>query len=71
MSRGPRLVELLEVRRVLESAATAPAAARITPDRLAEVDKHLTAISDNGRRPATGTRSPPLDAGRARVQSSP
>ncbi|CAL9655461.1 HTH-type transcriptional regulator LutR [Streptomyces sp. enrichment culture] len=44
LSRGPRLVELLEVRRVLESAATALAAARITPDRLAEVARHLAAM---------------------------
>ncbi|CAL9358720.1 FCD domain-containing protein [Streptomyces sp. Tu 3180] len=44
LSRGPRLVELLEVRRVLESTATALAAARITPDRLAEVARHLAAM---------------------------
>ncbi|GGQ17884.1 GntR family transcriptional regulator [Streptomyces griseomycini] len=44
LSRGPRLVELLEVRRVLESAATALAAARITPERLAEVARHLAAM---------------------------
>ncbi|MFF9623244.1 FadR/GntR family transcriptional regulator [Streptomyces griseosporeus] len=44
LSRGPRLVELLEVRRVLESAATAQAAARITPDRLAAVEGHLSAM---------------------------
>ncbi|MFG2944557.1 FadR/GntR family transcriptional regulator [Streptomyces adustus] len=44
LSRGPRLVELLEVRRVLESTAAALAAARITPDRLAEVERHLTAM---------------------------
>lgn len=45
LSRGRRLVELLEVRRVLESAATALAAARITPDRLAEVGRHLAAMN--------------------------
>lgn len=45
LSRGPRLVELLEVRRILESTATALAAARITPDQLAEVEKHLTAMN--------------------------
>ncbi|MFF8032075.1 MULTISPECIES: FadR/GntR family transcriptional regulator [unclassified Streptomyces] len=45
LSRGRRLVELLEVRRVLESTATALAAARITPDRLAEVGKHLAAMN--------------------------
>jgi DNA-binding FadR family transcriptional regulator len=44
LSQGGRLVELLEVRRVLESAATALAAARITPEQLAEVEKHLTAM---------------------------
>ncbi|MEU3252445.1 FadR/GntR family transcriptional regulator [Streptomyces sp. NPDC006997] len=44
LSRGPRLVELLEIRRVLESTATALAAARITPDQLAEVERHLTAM---------------------------
>jgi DNA-binding FadR family transcriptional regulator len=45
LSRGERLVELLEVRRILESTATALAAARITPDRLAEVEEHLTAMN--------------------------
>ncbi|MFF9486260.1 FadR/GntR family transcriptional regulator [Streptomyces sp. NPDC014676] len=45
LSRGRQLVELLEVRRVLESHATALAAARITPDRLAEVGKHLAAMN--------------------------
>ncbi|MGW0188779.1 FadR/GntR family transcriptional regulator [Streptomyces sp. NPDC003362] len=45
LSRGERLVELLEVRRVLESTATALAAARITPERLAEVEEHLTAMN--------------------------
>lgn len=44
LSRGPSLVELLEVRRVLESTATALAAARITPERLAEVGRHLAAM---------------------------
>ncbi|MFJ2111324.1 MULTISPECIES: FadR/GntR family transcriptional regulator [unclassified Streptomyces] len=44
LSRGPQLVELLEVRRVLESTATALAAARIGPERLAEVEKHLLAM---------------------------
>ncbi|MGV9559234.1 FadR/GntR family transcriptional regulator [Streptomyces sp. NPDC003401] len=44
LSPGPRLVELLEVRRVLESAAAALAAARITPDRLAVVEGHLAAM---------------------------
>ncbi|MGW3664314.1 FadR/GntR family transcriptional regulator [Streptomyces sp. NPDC005141] len=45
LSRGRQLVELLELRRVLESTATATAAARITPDGLAEVEKHLTAMN--------------------------
>jgi GntR family transcriptional repressor for pyruvate dehydrogenase complex len=45
LSRGPGLVELLEVRRILESTATALAAARITADQLAEVEKHLTAMN--------------------------
>ncbi|MDI3420055.1 FadR/GntR family transcriptional regulator [Streptomyces luteolus] len=44
LSRGPRLVELLEVRRVLESTATALAAARITDDQLAVVEGHLAAM---------------------------
>ncbi|CAL9369058.1 FadR/GntR family transcriptional regulator [Streptomyces pilosus] len=44
LSRGSRLVELLQVRRALESAATALAAARITPERLAEVERHLVAM---------------------------
>ncbi|MGW1030385.1 FadR/GntR family transcriptional regulator [Streptomyces sp. NPDC002577] len=45
LSRGPRLVELLEVRRVLESTATALAAARITAEQLTEVEKHLEAMN--------------------------
>ncbi|MFF5160799.1 FadR/GntR family transcriptional regulator [Streptomyces sp. NPDC000348] len=45
LSRGPSLVELLEVRRVLESTATALAAARITADRLAEIGRHLAAMN--------------------------
>ncbi|GAB2761621.1 FadR/GntR family transcriptional regulator [Streptomyces bullii] len=45
LSRGPRLVELLQVRRVLESTATALAAARITPEQLAEVGRHLAAMN--------------------------
>ncbi|MBQ1088516.1 FadR/GntR family transcriptional regulator [Streptomyces sp. B93] len=44
LSRGTRLVELLEIRRILESTATALAAARITPGQLAEVERHLTAM---------------------------
>lgn len=40
------LVELLEVRRILESAATAQAAARIDADQLAEAARHLAAMSD-------------------------
>ncbi|WP_330336527.1 FadR/GntR family transcriptional regulator [Streptomyces sp. NBC_00557] len=45
LSRGPRLVELLEVRRILESTATALAAARITEGQLAAVEKHLAAMN--------------------------
>ncbi|MCX3059019.1 FadR/GntR family transcriptional regulator [Streptomyces beihaiensis] len=45
LSRGPRLLELLEVRRVLESTATALAAARITASRLGEVEGHLAAMN--------------------------
>ncbi|MFI1068897.1 FadR/GntR family transcriptional regulator [Streptomyces puniciscabiei] len=45
LSRGPRLVELLEVRRILESTATALAAARITDGQLAAVEKHLAAMN--------------------------
>ncbi|MEV1066790.1 FCD domain-containing protein [Streptomyces sp. NPDC050263] len=45
LSRGPRLVELLEVRRILESTATALAAARITPAQLAAVEGHLDAMN--------------------------
>ncbi|WP_338702748.1 FadR/GntR family transcriptional regulator [Streptomyces sp. Q6] len=44
LSRGPQLVELLEVRRILESTATALAAARITRPQLAEVEEHLAAM---------------------------
>ncbi|MFI0713933.1 FadR/GntR family transcriptional regulator [Streptomyces inhibens] len=40
------LVELLEVRRILESAATAQAAARIDADQLAEVAGHLAAMNE-------------------------
>ena len=45
LSRGPRLVELLEVRRILESAATALAAARITDVQLVCLGEHLTAMN--------------------------
>ncbi|GAP52784.1 GntR family transcriptional regulator [Streptomyces azureus] len=45
LSRGPRLVELLEIRRILESTTTALAAARVTADQLAEVEKHLAAMN--------------------------
>lgn len=47
LSRGRQLVELLEVRRVLESAATALAAARITAESLAEVTGHLRAMEES------------------------
>lgn len=46
LSRGPQLVELLEVRRIVESAATALAAARITPEQLSVVEAHLEAMRD-------------------------
>ncbi|MFF9086147.1 FadR/GntR family transcriptional regulator [Streptomyces sp. NPDC014991] len=45
LSRGPRLVELLEVRRSLEATATALAAARITDEQLIAVEQHLTAMN--------------------------
>ncbi|MFF1283121.1 FadR/GntR family transcriptional regulator [Streptomyces sp. NPDC058299] len=45
LSRGPRLVELLEVRRSLESTAAALAAARITDEQLAAVEQHLAAMN--------------------------
>ncbi|RII20289.1 HTH-type transcriptional regulator LutR [Streptomyces sp. YIM 130001] len=45
LSRGPRLVELLEVRRVLESTAAALAAARITDAQLCVVEDHLLAMN--------------------------
>ncbi|MEU9702268.1 FadR/GntR family transcriptional regulator [Streptomyces sp. NPDC047981] len=46
LSRGEQLVELLEVRRVLESTATALAAARIDEEQLAAVTAHLTAMEE-------------------------
>jgi GntR family transcriptional repressor for pyruvate dehydrogenase complex len=46
VSPKARLVELLEVRRILESAATAQAAARITEVQLAEVARHLAAMDE-------------------------
>ncbi|MDT0433479.1 FCD domain-containing protein [Streptomyces sp. NPDC005840] len=45
LSRGAGLVEILEVRRILESTAAALAAARMTPERLAEVEGHLAAMN--------------------------
>jgi GntR family transcriptional regulator, transcriptional repressor for pyruvate dehydrogenase complex len=42
--RGERLLELLQVRRLLEPTATAMAAARITDQELAEVERHLLAM---------------------------
>ncbi|GAB2620910.1 FadR/GntR family transcriptional regulator [Streptomyces capparidis] len=39
--RGEQLLELLQVRRLLEPAATALAAARITDEELAQVQRHL------------------------------
>ncbi|MGA5097078.1 FadR/GntR family transcriptional regulator [Streptomyces lavendulocolor] len=45
LSRGRQLAELLEIRRVLESTAAALAAARITEEQLAEVERHLDAMN--------------------------
>ncbi|MGW7413591.1 FadR/GntR family transcriptional regulator [Streptomyces sp. NPDC054863] len=45
ISPKPRLAELLEVRRILESAATALAAARIDGGQLAELDKQLAVMN--------------------------
>ncbi|MCT2588863.1 FadR family transcriptional regulator [Streptomyces sp. N2-109] len=44
LSRGPQLAELLEIRRIMESSATALAAARITPEQLGVVEAHLEAM---------------------------
>ncbi|MHB9755857.1 FadR/GntR family transcriptional regulator [Streptomyces sp. BYX5S] len=44
LSRGERMVELLEVRRILESHATALAAARITDAQLADLARNLAAM---------------------------
>ena len=44
ISRGRTLVEILQIRRVLEAHATATAAARITDEELAEVRGHLDRI---------------------------
>jgi DNA-binding FadR family transcriptional regulator len=46
VSPKARLVELLEVRRILESAATAHAAARIDEEQLADVAGHLAAMNE-------------------------
>ncbi|WP_432066207.1 FadR/GntR family transcriptional regulator [Streptomyces sp. C10-9-1] len=46
LSRGEKLVELLETRRALESAATALAAARISAEQLAEVARCLEAMKE-------------------------
>jgi len=45
VSRGETLVELLQVRRVLEAHATAVAAARITDEQLVQVRGHLDRIA--------------------------
>ncbi|GHH71404.1 GntR family transcriptional regulator [Streptomyces sulfonofaciens] len=45
LSRGAGLVELMEVRRILESTATSLAAARISKEQLAEVEGHLAAMT--------------------------
>ncbi|ONK09866.1 FCD domain-containing protein [Streptomyces sp. MP131-18] len=44
LSRGPQLIELMEIRRALEATAAAIAAARISPEQLAEVETHLDAM---------------------------
>lgn len=46
LSRGPQMVELLEVRKVLESTAAALAAARIDATQLAVVERHLKAMDN-------------------------
>ncbi|MBO2465396.1 FadR/GntR family transcriptional regulator [Actinomadura violacea] len=46
ISPASRLAELLEVRRILESSATALAAARIGEEELAEVERCLKAMDD-------------------------
>ncbi|MEV6957669.1 FCD domain-containing protein [Streptomyces sp. NPDC051207] len=45
LSPGAQLPEMLEVRRILESAAAALAAARITEEQLADVERHLAAMN--------------------------
>ncbi|WP_425428124.1 FadR/GntR family transcriptional regulator [Allonocardiopsis opalescens] len=45
-SRGTALIELIQVRRILEPYATSIAAARITPEQLAEVHTHLERIGE-------------------------
>ncbi|WP_121713139.1 FCD domain-containing protein [Streptomyces sp. E5N91] len=46
VSQGRQLRELLEIRRILESAAAGIAAARITESQLTEAAEHMTAMSD-------------------------
>jgi GntR family transcriptional repressor for pyruvate dehydrogenase complex len=46
--RGDTLLEVLEVRRLLEPAATAVAAQRISEDQLAEVQGHLEHMAEAG-----------------------
>ncbi|WP_304454349.1 FadR/GntR family transcriptional regulator [Nocardiopsis sp. YSL2] len=46
ISRGQTLVEILQIRRILEAHATATAAARITGEELAEVRRHLDRIGE-------------------------
>lgn len=44
--RGHTLLELTEVRRLFEPVATALAATRITPEQLAEVERHLQSMRE-------------------------
>jgi GntR family transcriptional regulator, transcriptional repressor for pyruvate dehydrogenase complex len=46
--RDDTLAEVIEVRRMLEPAATGLAATRMTPARLADVEHHLAAMRDAG-----------------------
>src|SRR5687768_6915197 len=47
--QGDTILELTEVRRLFEPAATGLAATRITPQQLAEVEGHLEARSEERR----------------------
>jgi GntR family transcriptional repressor for pyruvate dehydrogenase complex len=47
MMRGDDLLEITEVRRLFEPVATGLAATRITPEQLAEVERHLNAMVED------------------------